>query len=421
MAVKEITLAEIDFSRSSRTKVTFSRTQDLDWAEEGVFTVYLDVQHENGEAEVIELGLQSEYVDYDNYVNQSGQTTLDVLVTVRLFNDDDGGIGLFGDSTEALNRTVCILSAATDKYIKSDFVGFDQENLTADDLELELKKRDLGELYLSNRESRVRASTDHTLSNLPINIDDPDSEPEDVAASRRQIARALVREGEVFVDDGSLLPADEEVRDKAPSRRSTAQAIDEASIDVNVIVNQGAERLGFDTDGLFKLRLSEVHNADVAVTANFGLKSSGYTLPETVDQEVFWMDVGKQTANSHPEGRLVAVSIAELRFLDPLDIDDLANGSGNAPKTKIIRDVVADGINLYLGRTAENFLLVATSDHSHDLLPLKIYEMKAEGTVKISIGSTGDINAITDVGIPQPVLVIQMGLLIELYGLGILL
>ena len=402
MAVKEIKLAEIDFSRSSRTKVTFSRTQDLDWAEEGVFTVYLDVQHENGEAEVIELGLTSDYVDYDNYVNQSGQTTLDVLVTVRLFNDDDGGVGLFGDSTEALNRTVCILSAATDKYIKSDFVGFDQENLTADDLELELKKRDLGELYLNNRESRVRASTDHTLSNLPIDINNPNSEPEDVAASRRQIARAFAAESNILIDDASLLPVAEEVRDKAPSRRTVVQAIDEASIDININVNQAAERLGVDTDGLFKIKLTETHSADVALDTNFKLEDSTYVLPELDDQEVFWMDVGKQTATAHPEGRLVAVSVREIRELSPLSTTSLVNTSANISNSKIIRDVIANGISLYLARDANNNLLVAVSDADHDLLPLKIYAMVAEGTVKISTGTTGNINDITDAGVPQP-------------------
>ena len=400
MAVKEITLAEIDFSRSTRTKVTFSRTQSLDWAEEGIFTVYLDVQHENGEAEVIELALDSPYVDYGLYINQAGNMSQDELVTVRLFNDDDGGIGLFGDSTEALNRTVCILSAATDKYIKSDFVGFDKENLTADDLELELKKRDLGELYLNNRESRVRASTDHTLSNLPLDIENPSSEPEDVAASRRQIARALAGEGKIFIDDASLLPAAQESRELAPSRRSTAQAIDEASIDVNINVNQGSPRLGIDTDGMFKLRLSSLSSGDIALPTANTFVASTFTLPELEDHEVVWLGVGKQTSAAHPEGRLVPVSVAELRGLDPLVEGNTT--TGNSAKSTIIRDVVANGISLFLARTSDNILLVATSAANHDLLPLTVYGVIAQGIVKISIGSTGDINVITDAGIPQP-------------------
>ena len=403
MAVKEIKLAEIDFSRSTRTKVTFSRTQDLDWAEEGVFTVYLDVQHENGEAEVIELGLTSDYVDYANYVNQSGQTTLDVLVTVRLFNDDDGGVGLFGDSTEALNRTVCILSAATDKYIKSDFVGFDKENLTADDLELELKKRDLGELYLNNRESRVRASTDHTLSNLPLNLSSPSSEPEDVAASRRRIAEAIVREGEVFIDNTpvALVTTDadgNEVNDEsettAASRRALAQAIDDATVSITVNI---PERAGVDTPGTFKLKLSSLHSADVALEDDNTFILSGYNISTLDDNEVIWLGVGKQTATAHPEGRLVPVSVAELRGLEPLVATNTT--TGNSAKSTIIRDVVANGISLFLARTSDFELLVATSDAAHDLLPLTIYGLVADGVVTVEVGTTGNIEAIT-YGIP---------------------
>ena len=397
MAVKEITLPEIEFSLSSRTQVTFSQTQSVDWAEPGVFTVYIDVQHENGEAEVIELLPNSPYVTYGPYTNISGTPSLEDLLTVRIFNKD-GQLGVLGDATETV-RAVVILSAATKKYIESDFVGFDQENLTADDLELELKKRDLGELYLSNRESRVRASTDHTLSNLPIDINNPSNEPEDVAASRRQIALALVKEGAAFIDNTpvALTTTNEDgtknVRETstetAASRRALAQAIDDATIEVTVNIPQ---REGVDVPGTFKLQLEELHSGDVSgATATF--IDTTYALPSDIETPIIWLDPGQQTTNAHPTGGLIPISLRQLRAFDAIAAGDAV--TLDSTNSFIFRDVIADGANLYVGRTATFGLVVATSGTTHSLLPLKIYAMTANGAVTVDIGSTGDIQAIT--------------------------
>ena len=436
MAVKEIKLAEVEFSRLGRTHVTFSRTQDVDWAEPGVFTVYLDVKHSNGDNEVLELAPDSPYVTYDYYINQAGNRSAQPLVTVRVFNVDAGdeglvigdnpateddvetsyqsGLGVLGDSTETV-RVVAILSAATKKYIESDFVGFDKENLTADDLELELKKRDLGELYLSNRESKVRASTDHTLSNLPLDITTPGTEPQDVAASRRRIAEALQRaEREAAAAASELIDnapvvltttnedgsknIGETSETSAASRRALAQAIDDATVEVTINI---PPREGVDTPGTFKLRLDELYSGDIDVTTNSAFVNSMFVLPNDTDIEVLWLDPGKneETSGAHTSGNFVPVSVRQLRELLPLVEGDFAVNVTNVPKALVIRGLIDDTKDLYLARDADFNLLVTTSGQFDDLLPLKIYAMTADGVVRISVGTTGNIQAITP-GIP---------------------
>ena len=436
MAVKEIKLAEVEFSRLGRTHVTFSRTQDVDWAEPGVFTVYLDVKHSNGDNEVLELAPDSPYVTYDYYINQAGNRSAQPLVTVRVFNVDAGdeglvigdnpateddvetsyqsGLGVLGDSTETV-RVVAILSAATKKYIESDFVGFDKENLTADDLELELKKRDLGELYLSNRESKVRASTDHTLSNLPLDITTPGTEPQDVAASRRRIAEALQRaEREAAAAASELIDnapvvltttnedgsknIGETSETSAASRRALAQAIDDATVEVTINI---PPREGVDTPGTFKLKLDELYSGDIDVTTNSAFVNSMFVLPNDTDIEVLWLDPGKneETSGAHTSGNFVPVSVRQLRELLPLVEGDFAVNVTNVPKALVIRGLIDDTKDLYLARDADFNLLVTTSGQFDDLLPLKIYAMTADGVVRISVGTTGNIQAITP-GIP---------------------
>ena len=430
MAVKEFSIRQTTYDKEVNNTEVIT-VNNLEWAEVGIFTLYVSMLSENS-AETVEVRHDSPFLDFDESDPDSGGKP---TITLRLFNTGTGEHerGLFGESEQEITSEITV-SAATPKYLDQSFVGFDQENLTAEDLELEFLKRDLSDLYIRNRDARVRASTDHDLSNVDLDLSDfGNRESVDVAPSRRSVAAAVSTSIPDLADIDARVSEDIDERidntpitlvdttadpiifnteseSNASSRHALVDAIARATVPVTINVNRPQDGGGSPAFPDFKVALTELHSVTITVddstpsTAAGALQDTGFVIPEIPDRSVIVMNVGDsevETDEAHSEGSNIMVSVVMLRSLGALAIGDTATTLLNRENALVIRGIIGGDRHVLIARDADYKLLITTSNDSVDIDPLTISGIDVTGESRVSIGGfVGDINTIRDAGLP---------------------